>query len=209
MLSNKRLSLLKDILQQPAAPFREIHVAQCVSKHLQQANVPHFYDPTGNLVVGVDSKADYRRLLKKKSKEPVRVFIAHMDHPGFHGVRWLNKNSLAIKWYGGSPLKHLAGSKVWLADNSGLVAEGALSNVSLLKSKMAIDTAVVRFKKMNDSLRETRASTLFGSFSFRSHSWLSGKKLYTRAADDLVGVFCIVSTAIDLFSRQRKNNSFI
>lgn len=209
MLSNKRLLLLREILQQPAAPFREIHVAHCVSKHLQQANVPHFYDPTGNLVVGVSSKAEYLRLLKKKNKEPVRVFIAHMDHPGFHGVRWLNKNSMAIKWFGGSPVKHLMGAKVWLADDSGQVAEGQLSNVKLLKSKLAIDTAVVRFKKITDSIRNTKASNLFGSFSFRSHSWLSGKRLYTRAADDLVGVFCIVSTAIDLFRRQRKNDSFI
>ncbi len=209
MLSNKHLRFLREILQQPAAPFREFHVAQCVSKHLQMANVPHFYDSIGNLVIGIGSKADYLRLLMKKSKEPVRVFIAHMDHPGFHGTRWLNKNSLAIKWHGGSPVKHLTGSNVWLADNKGLVAEGQLSKVTLLKSKLAIDTAVVRFKNKTDSVVDIKPKELFGGFSFRSHSWVSGKRLYTRAADDLVGVFCIVSTAIDLFRRQRKNNSFI
>lgn len=209
MLSNKHLRLLKDILQQPAAPFRELHVAQCVSKHLHQANVPHFYDPIGNLVIGIGSKAEYKQILRKRNKEPVRVFIAHMDHPGFHGTRWLNKNSLAIKWHGGSPVKHLTGSKVWLADDNGLVAEGQLSNVTLLKSKLAIDTAVVRFKKETDSIGNIKAKKLFGGFTFRSHSWVSGKRLYTRAADDLVGVFCIVSTAMDIFRRQQRNNSFI
>lgn len=209
MLSNKRLLLLREILQQPAAPFREHHVAKTVSKHLHQASVPHFFDPIGNLIIGVASKSDYQQLLRKKSNEPVRVFVAHMDHPGFHGTRWLNNSSLAIKWHGGSPVKHLAGAKVWLADESGQVAEGQLSNVNLLKSKMAIDTAVVRFKNLTDSVTAVRASNLFGGFSFRSHSWISGKRLYTRAADDLVGVFCIVASAIDLFRRQRKNDSFI
>ena len=33
--------------------------------------------------------------------------------------------------------------------------------------------------------------------------------MYTRAADDLVGVFCIVTTAIDYFRQQHKNESFI
>jgi endoglucanase len=190
MLRNKHLRLLKDILQQPAAPFRELHVAQCVSKHLQQENIPHFYDPIGNLVIGVNSKAEYLRVLKKKNKEPVRVFIAHMDHPGFHGMRWLNKNTLAIKWHGGSPIKHLAGAKVWLADDTGQVAEGQLKNKT-------------------DSVLDIKPKELFGGFSFRSHSWVSGKRLYTRAADDLVGVFCIVTTAIELFRRQSKNDSFI
>lgn len=209
MLSSKRLRLLKDILQQPAAPFHEHHVAQCVSKYLHQANVPHFYDPAGNLVIGVGSEVNYQRLLKKRSKEPVRVFIAHMDHPGFHGTHWLNNNSLAIKWHGGSPVKHLTGAKVWLADDSGIVTKGQLSRVKLHKSKLAIDTAVAVFKDLDSSIRAIKPSNLFGGFSFRSHSWLSGKRLYTRAADDLVGVFCIVTTVIDLFRRQRNNNSFI
>jgi endoglucanase len=209
MLSNKHLQLLKDILQQPAAPFREFHVAQCVSKHLLKAKVPHFYDPIDNLVIGVNSKSEYLRVLKKKNKEPVRVFIAHMDHPGFHGMHWLNKGSLAIKWHGGSPVKHLAGAKVWLADDTGLVAEGQLPNINLLKSKLAIDTAVVQFKNKLDGVSDIKPKKLFGGFAFRSHSWLSGKRLYTRAADDLAGVYCIVTTAIDLFRRQRKNDSFI
>ena len=56
-----------------------------------------------------------QKLLNQRSKEPVRVFIAHMDHPGFHGVRWLSASRLSVKWLGGSPIKHLAGRKVWLA----------------------------------------------------------------------------------------------
>lgn len=222
MLTPKRLSLLHDILRQPAAPFREQHVARCVCAHLTQAGVPHFFDPVGNLVVGVASEKAYRRLLNRRvtgvdKHEPVRIFIAHMDHPGFHGVKWLGPNRLAVKWHGGSPLKHLAGARLWVADDevevtgSGLQAK--LTKPKLLKAGCAMDTAEVQFVSKNGTPLAERypgrkAKNLFGSFMFRSHAWTSGKRLYTRAADDLVGVFAIVSTAIDLH-RQNKGAPFI
>lgn len=213
MLTAKRLELLKDILRQPAAPFREQHVARCVSGHLTRAGVPHFVDPVGNLVVGVASEAAYRRLLNKRStdnNEPVRVFIAHMDHPGFHGVKWLGPNRLAVKWHGGSPLKHLAGADLWVADDKAEITsatvQAKLAKPKLLTAGWAIDTAEVRFKAtegvpLAERFAGRKAKHLFGSFAFRAHCWTSGQRLYTRAADDLVGVFAIVSTAIDLHRR--------
>lgn len=209
MLTNRRFNLLKEILNQPAAPFRETHVINCVSKHLNAAGVPYFSDPAGNLVVGVKNKLEYQKLLHKKLKEPVKLFIAHMDHPGFHGVSWISKNKLSIKWYGGSPVKHLPGSKVWVTNTNGDTEEGRLSNIKLHKSKLSIDTASVSFKELTEDYRKQKARSLFGSFAFRSHVWLSGKRLYTRAADDLVGVFCIVSTAIDLYRKQKKGVPFL
>jgi len=210
MLTAKRLSQLKEILRQPAAPFREQHVMRCVGEQLTQAGVPYFSDPFGNLVVGVDSEKAYRQLLQQRDDEPVRVFIAHMDHPGFHAVRWLDEHRLAIKWHGGSPLKHLAGAQVWLADeNQRLTGDGLtakLSKPKLLRAGWAIDTAeVVLTQPAGISLQQRypgkKATQLYGSFTFRSDCWTSGKRLYTRAADDLVGVFAIVSTAIDLHRR--------
>ncbi len=214
MLTAKRLDLLKDILRQPAVPFREQHVARCVSEHLAQAAVPHFFDPIGNLVVGIASEKAYRQLLNRRTgrdkNEPVRVFIAHMDHPGFHGVRWLGPNRLAVKWHGGSPLKHLSGARLWVADAAaeitGATVQAKLLKPRLLKAGWAMDTAEVQFQStdgipLTERFAGRQAKNLFGSFTFRSHCWLSGQRLYTRAADDLVGVFAIVSTAIDLQRR--------
>lgn len=210
MLTVKRLSQLKAILRQPAAPFREQHVVRCVCEQLDHAGVPYFTDPFGNLVLGVDSEKAYRRLLQQRVDEPVRVFIAHMDHPGFHGVRWLDEHRLAVKWHGGSPLKHLAGAQVWLADeDQRLTGDGVtatLSKPKLLKAGWAIDTVEIVISQLNGIPLKQRypgkkATQLFGSFAFRSDCWSSGKRLYTRAADDLVGVFAIVSTAIDLHRR--------
>lgn len=209
MLSNRHLDLLKNILQQPAAPFFETHVAKCVSEYLDKARLPYFYDPAGNLVIGVNNKQAYQQLLQKKAKEPVRLFIAHMDHPGFHGVKWNNKNQLLIRWYGGSPVKHLSGSKVWLANEEGELIHGQLSNIKLHQSKLSIDTAIVRFKELPDNVRKLKARSLFGGFAFRSHVWTNRKRLYTRAADDLVGVFCITAMAIELYRNQKRNMPFI
>lgn len=222
MLTARRLALLKDILRQPAAPFREHHVARCVSRHLSAAGVPHFEDPAGNLVLGAASEAAYKRLLHRRvtgreRHEPVRIFIAHMDHPGFHGVKWLGPNRLAVKWHGGSPLKHLSGARLWLADDEGEITgagiRATLHKPSLLKAGWAMDTAEVRFHgshglAMAGRYPGRRAKDLFGAFAFRAHCWTSGKRLYTRAADDLVGVFSIVATAMDL-QRRRSAAPFI
>lgn len=211
MLSPRQLHLLKDILRQPAAPFREQHVVRCVCNHLQDAGVPYYFDATGNIVVGVNSETEYRRLLNMRDKEPVRVFIAHMDHPGFHGLRWVGKERLAIQWHGGSPVKHLAGAKIWLANDEGELGQGRLSKVSLSRAGWSINKAEVRFTRGTlHSLTRHKAKTLFGGFAFRSHYWIRGKRLYTRAADDLTGVFCIVETAISLFRKpNRKKLPFI
>lgn len=196
------LRFLTELLSQPTAPFREEHVLALVERALLRARVPAFLDPAGNLVVGADSPAAYRSLLRERSKDPVRLFIAHMDHPGFHGTRWLTPKRLAVKWHGGSPVKHLAGSPVWLADASGYVADGVLARVRLLPSGQAIDTAEVRLHQPLP--RSQKAGALYGGFRFRAPVWRRDQRIYTKAADDLIGVFAIVSMAESLFGAARR-----
>lgn len=184
---------LATLLSQPTAPFRERRVIALVTRVLDEAAIPHFTDPVGNIVVGAKSKIDYLRLLREQSDEPLRVFIAHMDHPGFHGVRWVKPNVLRVQWHGGSPTKHLQGSTVWLADDAGFEGAGVLRNAKLRKEGWAIETAEVHFDRL--PLPRPKAAELYGGFKFRKPVWRSGSKLYTKAADDLVGVFCIVAAA--------------
>ena len=200
---------LQQLLACPTAPFKESLVIAEVEQQLQTSGVDYFFDPHGNIVVGVASAKVYKKILNQRSKEPVRVFIAHMDHPGFHGVRWLSPTRLAIKWFGGSPKKHLNGSQVWLATNEGVTCKGTLRKTKLRKDKRAIETAEV----VLDSALEikTSATQLFGGFDFRRPVWKSGKRLYTRAADDLVGVFAILETAklMRAKSKSAKQPAFI
>jgi endoglucanase len=197
-----RLRFLTDLLSQPTAPFREEHVLALTERALQRARVPAFLDPAGNLVIGVDSRAAYRQLLRAPSREPVRLFIAHMDHPGFHGTRWLTPERLAVKWHGGSPVKHLAGNRVWLADATGYLGAGRLLRPRLLPSGHALDTAEVRLHRPLP--QPVAATALYGGFGFRAPVWQHGERIYTKAADDLIGVFAIVTLAQELFGRTRR-----
>lgn len=206
----QRSEFLLDLLAQPTAPFRETHVIATVSRRLERAGVPFFQDPLGNVVIGVADRRAYAALLAQRDPEPVRIFIAHMDHPGFHGVRWSGEARLQIKWHGGSPMRYVAGAPVWLADAAGWRAGGELTKIrftgfGLSATRRAIAAAEVRFKPRDlERIRHLPAASLYGGFRFRAPVWCSGRRLYTKAADDLVGVYAVCATAMHLFRKRSK-----
>ncbi len=200
---NARLQrLLTQLLSCPTAPFREQHVMQHAQAILHRARIPYFSDPAGNLVIGCATPAAYRALLRRSGKEPVRLFIAHTDHPGFHGVRWLSSRRLLVKWYGGSPVKHLRGGRVWLANDSGIVCEGLIARATLLPSRHAIDSAEILLEQPMPAGHP--ATSLYGGFRFRAPVWRTGKHIYTQVADDLIGVFAVLATVLALYSGKRR-----
>ncbi len=166
-----RFDLLTSILSQPSAPFREGHVIRVITQALEAGQVPWFQDPIGNVVVGAASRAEYRALLKTREREPVRVFIAHMDHPGFHGVSLARPDLLEVKWHGGSPTASLENAPVWLADDEGWLGEGHLRNAKLLASGRAIDAAQVALPGQDHRPIED-PKRVFGGFRFRSSWWV-------------------------------------
>lgn len=202
-MNQRQVTLLRTILAQPTAPFREDFVADAAVRALSRYHIPHFLDPIGNIVVGVKSAMAYRGLLRNRDAEPVRVLAVHMDHPGFHGIKWLSNNRLQVKWFGGSPVKHLNGARIWLANTNGVIGHGRMQAAKLHSSKRHLLSAEIQFDN-TIQVRDSRASEVFGGFSFRKSVWQSGKRLYTKAADDLVGVFAIVETAIATFRSKPK-----
>lgn len=203
--------LLYQLLSLPTAPFRESYIKTFATDLLARKHVPWFEDDVGNIIVGCDSPSRYRQLLNRNSKDPVRVFIAHMDHPGFHGVRWLSDTRLKIKWFGGSPVKYLRGADMWLATATQQGATGKLGKVHLADHGHSIDSAEVVVKRDSWSdIKRPAAKSVFGGFGFRKPVWTQGKKIYTRAADDLSGVFSILCTAISLYGgKDKKEKPFI
>src|SRR5262245_18710328 len=121
-MNQRDLSLLLELLHEPTAPFREAHVARFAIEILVKARVPFFIDAVGNILIGAASARDYRKLLGRDRNEPLRMFVAHMDHPGFHGKHWLSPTRLQVEWHGGAPVRGLNGAAVWLADDTGYVA---------------------------------------------------------------------------------------
>lgn len=194
--------LLLNLLHQPTAPFREAHVVRLVADVLQQARVPSFCDPDGNIVVGVASPKEYQKLLGTTGDEPLRVFVAHMDHPGFHGTRWLSASRLHVAWHGGAPVRGLSGAKVWVANETGYCALGRMAKPQLDKTRKRLVEAEVHVER-NAWLQRPAATHLFGGFREHAPVWREGKPIYTKAADDLVGVYAIVQTAIQLFKKKK------
>lgn len=190
-------SLIKKILSQPSAPFRESHVKNVMMQYLQKNGVKFFEDPTGNLILGASSQKDYLRLMSQRTHEPLRIFIAHLDHPGFHGVEWLSPTMLKIQWHGGSPRRYLRGANVWIADSKRSYGVGKLVRAKLVRSGAMLDTGVV---EVSTPLKGILATELFGGFSFRAPVWKEGKILYTKAADDLVGAYVITALSQKLRS---------
>lgn len=204
--------LLDQILSIPTAPFREQAVIKFMKDILTRTRVPHFSDPVGNIVVGVASPAEYRRIVTR-GNGPVFLFIAHTDHPGFHGRRWLGERTLAIRWHGGSPTKHLNGAKVWASATreDGLnwdLHSGTLHSSKLNRRKSAVQSGLVTFGK---SFRRGNiaAASLYGGFGFRKPVWRNNGLIYTKAADDLVGAFVILSLAIARRSRLGTTGNFL
>lgn len=201
-MSPSKLKLLLQLLSQPTAPFRESHVVHWAEKVLAQGGVPHFQDPHGNLVIGARSPTAYQALLRRTSHEPVRIFVAHMDHPGLVGSRWLAPTRLEATWLGGSPVKHISGARIWLANASGYLSDGSVESHHLAPSRRSLHTVVVRLKKSIDVA--TDPATIFGGFGFRSPAWRQGNYIMAKAADDLIGVFAICTLALDLFRGSKK-----
>ena len=86
------VSLFRDVLGTPTAPFHEYHVARLIRERIDEMqNVSVEEDSYGNLI------AKYKRGRKK----PRLAFAAHMDHPGW--VRFKGEE----KFLGGVPKERL------------------------------------------------------------------------------------------------------
>lgn len=185
------LARLIRLLEQPTAPFREGWVAAEAERQLQSAGVPFFSDEHGNRIVGVESPRAYRALLNTRSDEPLRLFIAHMDHPGFHGMRWVDDRTLAARWFGGGPVRYLRGARVWLATDAEQWGEARIHTVQLAKHGRLVERLTLRLPSRELRQQVRRAAELYGGLSFRAPVWRRDKRLHARVADDLIGVHVI------------------
>lgn len=183
---------LRELLARPTAPFREAAVHAWIVARLDQAGVPCCEDPHGNLVIGAGSMAAYRRALARREDGPAVLLVAHMDHPGFHGVRWLDADRLAVRWHGGGPVRHLRGARAWIGCDGTEQWHGTLQQPVLAAHGHGLATAEVVLERPLSP--RPAARRLYGGLAFRAPTWRAGHRLYARAVDDLAGVFAIVET---------------
>ena len=199
-LTREERTRLRDLLARPTAPYREGAVKAWVTARLAGAGVPSCEDAHGNVIVGSPALADYRARLRRRTRAPLLLLVAHMDHPGFHGVRWLAPDRLAVRWHGGGPLRHLHGARVWLTVDGEHEFQGRLRHAVLSRDGSALARAEVHLPTPPPGPRPA-ARRLYGGLAFRQPNWTAGSRLYTRVADDLTGVFAIVESACAALGR--------
>jgi endoglucanase len=197
--------ILREVLSQHTAPFREHHVIRCVSKILGQRGVPHFRDPLGNIIVGAKSEEDLVDTFSSSNSEPLRVFVAHMDHPGLIGIKWTKSRGrtpplLHARWYGAPPPGIEAGTPVWLADlENTLSCNGSIARIFYRSKSRRIQSAHLELQGDPDLVGSVPATDIFGGLRFAVRVRQSGSLLRARALDNLLGVWAVVLLAIEQF----------
>jgi len=195
------MELLVAIASAPTAPFREHRVASVVRRICRDHSLPMYTDPDGNLLLGVGSAAALARALDHETRRPLLVLSAHMDHPGFHGLRWNRFEAgtggeLEIMWFGDAPRGGVEGAPVWIADcETGWTASGRLDHPryrppgedNLCGGVVCLDGDAPQ--------KRIAPRRLFGGFEFRAPCWHTRRRLYGRSLDDLVGVYSLVELA--------------
>lgn len=184
---------LLEITSLPTAPFKEQIILKYCKEQLQKTRFPFYEDQHGNLVLGANSQASLIKKLKAL-KTPAPFFIAHTDHPGFHITQALNSNTFEWKWFGGSPSQGIVKSKIYLADQDSVFAQGHITQAHLNSSKTALTHGQLKITKY---LRQSTSSptTWFGAWHFKKPSWYQNNILYTQHADDIASVSLILALA--------------
>ena len=200
-------TLLTDLLSQPTAPFKEGYVLSFITKILDQHQIPYFLDSHQNIVLGASSLKEYQKLLRSQKESPLLVFVAHMDHPGFHGSQWVSNQLLQVKWLGGTPTEHLQGAHVWLqtehSSPTPWVGSGRIIKSHLSATGRSIEKALLELSAPMSF--KVKASSVMGGFQFRSPVWCEEDLIYTHAADDLVGCFSILTLALQYLSQKPRS----
>ncbi len=208
-LSEKEITLLREVVSLPAAPFCELAVQDYVRNWSKNNNFDCIEDKVGNLLIGTPQQIrswSGSGLASGKNSNPAKVSAkapwvlqAHMDHPGFELIAC--KGTTAKAWFrGGVDKKYFTGSKMIFIP----VADTGIAPVRGVVKSAVKDKATgflicsIRLQKAV----EMPARTL-GMWDL--NVWKqNNNNLSLRAADDLGGAAAVLLTLSRLKSRRAK-----
>ncbi len=183
--------ILKRLLSQPTAPFREAFVAAESKRLLDEHGIPCFLDPAGNLIAGVASARDL--------SSGFRIgLIAHMDHPGFHverRARGGDPRLFEATFWGGAPFDGMPGAEVLVYDpaEKDAIVKGRVREVRDGRTR-ASGRRLLLDLDVADGDRIPKHA--FGSFDLPGVAF-DGDFVSTRAADDVAGCAIALGAIID------------
>lgn len=200
----KTEQILKTILSNPTAPFREGWVVSAILKVLVEHKIPHCRDSYGNIIAGIQKLSDLRGTARLG-------FMAHMDHPGFHVIRRLSRSKWKARWLGGAPFAHMknAAIRVYHPQHPDVSYSAQITKVDSPRRRSKTGLMFEWTLKEDSWSRyvknlEWDLTGAFGAFDFEGYL-KKGNRIHSRACDDLVGVSIALGALID-FKKKLKNN---
>ena len=160
------LTLTKDILSLPTAPFREGAIRSYIRKCCQHLGFPVEEDAMGNLMVTMRARKSY----------PSLAFVAHMDHPGFIVENDSRGEHGRAVFYGGVEEEYFAGGNVRIWNGEQQIRAAILAS--------SLDPAETRrvLLKVEGPVRKGN----LGMWDLPALTIRRGR-FHARACDDLIG----------------------
>ncbi|MDF7824154.1 M20/M25/M40 family metallo-hydrolase [Pontiellaceae bacterium B12227] len=175
-MNKKEITLLKDVVSLPTAPFCESNVQGFIQSWAQEQGIGFQQDPSGNILLTCKGRG-------RKPRNPW-VLQAHMDHPGFEVIS--RRGSTVQAWFrGGVAESYFPEARVQFFPRPGTPVSGT---IQFIRRNKEIGFLKCRIKL--DQVADLPKGTL-GMWDLPV--WRkSGNKLNLRVADDLCGVASIL-----------------
>lgn len=123
MTRTELLTLAKQFLALPTAPYHEHHVSRQATDYARRTGLITATDRSGNLIMSLPGT--------KNLRAPSLVFVAHMDHPGFEIL-----DAKHAQFLGGVPTAMFAGSRVRVHRADGSICIARIRRVIDPKKKI-------------------------------------------------------------------------
>jgi len=185
-MKDSHARILRSILEQPTAPFREEHVAAEIARWAEHRGVPCARDRAGNLLL---------RHRRGPGRQDIRwVLAAHMDHPGFV-ITGGRGRRLRARFIGYVEHRYLVGARVRLFTAAGDVC------AAVTHATGSPESSCYACRLELDEPAPVPAGTL-GMWDLPAMR-VRNNRLSGRACDDLVGVAAVLCAFDEIIATGR------
>jgi putative aminopeptidase FrvX len=184
MTDAESIEFLTSFCATPTAPFREHRVLERVDAFARKHRaIRSERDAMGNTLL--------IRPGKRGTKSPRVIFVAHLDHPGFVAESMLDDRTLRADFRGGVMANLMHGAKARFFNPDGEVAAKVLETTADESGRCTSATLRVASHVPPETL---------GMFDL-TPARVSGKRLHSRACDDLAGAAAILTMMSELSAK--------
>ena len=229
MNRKRALTILRDVLSLPTAPFVEHHVVEFIrafaasrgcacsfvpldqspsasrgggrTDGIQSLTVGKAGAPSGTLRVdAVGNILIHYRKGRQSIGRPI-CLAAHMDHPGFAADRMVSAKQVRAVWRGGVLAEYFSGEKVRF-HTDGRWVRGKVSSVVTGKrgGRTVVKTAII-------DVPGPIAKGSPGMWDFPEPA-VRNNRIYARACDDLAGAAAMLACLDDLVRRRASGEAY-